>query len=334
MPRNRTTGIGWLKRPIFLLGLSLLLALSIHMTPAWGVSRAYAAAKAGSEEQGAQAGQASPCKGVLQQPDVLKKTLLGVTKYQQTYVLVLGGSAKDKITSATSPAISSLPVEINDEPEAIAIAGDLHVTNVHKVPVTEQSPAQPLVDLGAGKTDAAIVWAPLAGAALIDLGIDDRTTVFSVDRPKPAPPEFAGEATGSPNACAAAIADELDSFSVLPAELLVPVDLRSMLNTPTPVFSMKNAEQGQVIFQQTCAKCHGQYAIEDPALAPVDLLKSIRRFQFIGFKYIVLNGRPHNGMPSWRGTVSDDQIALIYQYLVARSKHELAAGKPTPAANK
>ena len=113
---------------------------------------------------------------------------------------------------------------------------------------------------------------------------------------------------------------------MLPAELLVPVNLRSMLNTPTPVFSMQNAQKGQVIFQQICSRCHGQYAVQDPVLAPVDLLKSIRRFQFIGFKYIVMNGRSQKGMPPLRGTLTQDQIALIYQYLVARSKHLLTAG--------
>jgi hypothetical protein len=57
----------------------------------------------------------------------------------------------------------------------------------------------------------------------------------------------------------------------------------------------------------------------------VNLLMSIRRFQFIGFKYIVMNGRQQKGMPPLRGAVSEDQIALIFQYLLARSKNELTA---------
>jgi cytochrome c553 len=248
-----------------------------------------------------------------------------VPKYQKTYVLVLGGSAKDQITSTTSPAIAGLSVEINDDPESAAIANDLHLANVHRFTATDQSPVQPLVDLGAGKTDAAIVWAPLAGAALIDLGLEDKTSVFSVDRPKPAPAPFTSQSSVQPDACAAAIADDLDSFGVLPAEVLVPVNIRSMLDTPTPVFSIKGAEQGEQAFQQNCARCHGQYAVADKTLAPVDLLVSIRRFQFIGFKYIVMNGRPQKGMPPLRGTVSEDQIALIFQYLQARSKHLMSA---------
>jgi hypothetical protein len=73
-----------------------------------------------------------------------------------------------------------------------------------------------------------------AGAAIIDLGLDDKVSIYSVDRPKPAPAELSGAPGSQANACGAAIADDLDSFGVLPAELLVPVNLRSMLNTPPP----------------------------------------------------------------------------------------------------
>jgi hypothetical protein len=281
-----------------------------------------------------QAAQASPCKGILAQPDALKKMLPGVPKYQKTYVLVLGGSAKDKITSATSPDIQNLSVEINDDPESAAIASDLHIANVQRVKASDQSPAQPIVDLGAGKTDAVIMWGPLAGAALSDLGLEDKTSIYSVDRPQTAPAPYTGAWTGNADPCAASISDDLDSFGVLPGELLVPVHIRDLFHTPTPTFTMKGAESGQQAFQQICARCHGQYAVWDRSLAPVNLLISIRRFQFIGFKYIVMNGRPQKGMPPLRGTVSDDQIGLIYQYLVARSKHQLAAGTPTPVASK
>ncbi len=279
----------------------------------------------GAPLQDAQAPDPTTCKGILNQPAALKNALLGVPKYQSTYVIVLAGSAKDKITAPTPSALADLPIEIIDEPESNSIAQDLHLQNVQRVPASEASPVQPLVDISSGKTEAAIMWGPLAGAGLIDLGLEDKISEFSVDRPKDPPAMYAGgSSTVAP--CAAAIADDLDSFGVLPAELLVPVNLRSMLNTPTPVFSMQNAEKGQVIFQQVCARCHGPYAVHDPVLAPVDLLKSIRRFQFIGFKYIVMNGRSQKGMPPLRGTLTQDQIALVYQYLVARSKHLLTAG--------
>jgi hypothetical protein len=321
MPRNRR----WMT--LRLLALAACFAVVLCALP--GFKRANLTAHANGSQPGsmqdAQATQPSACKGMLAQPDVLKQTLLRVPHYQKTYLLLVGPKAQGTVTSATSPGLADLAVEINDEPSAIAITEDLNLKNVTRVPVTGQSPVQPLVDLAAGKTDGAIMWGPLAGMGMIDLGLEDKVSVFSVDRPKDSPPAFAGQPTLQSDACAAAIADDLDSFGVLPAELLVPVNLRSMLNTPTPVFSMDNARQGGQVFQQVCARCHGPNAIWDPALAPVNLLKSIRRFQFIGFKYIVMNGRAQKGMPPLRGTVTEDQIALIFQYLQARSKNELTA---------
>jgi cytochrome c553 len=275
--------------------------------------------------QDTQSPPATPCQGMLAHPDMLKKTLLRVPKYQKTYVLVVGASANNTVTTPNSPGLARLSVEIYDEPGAVAIARDLHLSNVHAIPATEQSPVQPLVDLAAGKTDAVILWGPLEGVGMMDLGLEDKITVFSVDRPKDAPSEYGGHSDSEADPCAAAVADDLDSFGVLPAEQLVPVNMRSMLDTPTPVFSMQNAKLGAQAFAQNCARCHGQNAVWDPALAPVNLLMSIRRFQFIGFKYIVMNGRQQKGMPPLRGTVSEDQIALIFQYLQARSKNELTA---------
>jgi cytochrome c553 len=318
--------------------LSIIVAIVFLALPGFEGSnlnaRATGAHPYGAMQDQAATAQASPCKGVLAQPDALKKTLPEVPKYQKTYALVLGGSAKDKITSATSPDIPNLTVEINDDPESAAIASDLHIANVQRIKASDQSPAQPIVDLGAGKVDAVIMWAPLAGAALSDLGLEDKISIYSVDRPELAPAPYTGTWTGNADACASSVSDDLDSFGVLPGELLVPVHIRDLFNSPTPTFSMKNAERGQQVFQQICARCHGQYANWDRSLAPVNLLISIRRFQFIGFKYIVMNGRAQKGMPPLRGTVSEDQIGLIYQYLVARSKHEMAAGSSTPVASK
>jgi cytochrome c553 len=319
MPRNRP--IKTLRVPIVFVCAAMALLLTLI-----GIKGTIPSARAGGsrETQDAQAPPPSACKGILAQPDALKNSVRRVPKYQKTYVLVVGASAQSQVTGPTSPALAGMNVEIYDEPAAIAITQDLHLTKVTRVSVTEQSPVQPLVDLAAGKADAVIMWGPLAGAGIIDLALDDKVSIYSVDRPKNAPAAYGSPET-PPDACASAIADDLDSFGVLPAELLVPVNMRSMLGTPTPVFTMQDAELGGQAFEQICARCHGAHAVADKTLAPVDLLVSIRRFQYIGFKYIVLNGRPQKGMPPLRGTVSEDQIALIYQYLVARSKNKLTA---------
>ena len=307
------------------IALVAMLSCASQANPGSVIGSAKASQQTAAETQAAQSADPSACKGILGRPDTLKASLPGVPKYQKTYVLLLEGSAKEKITSPTSPDLAALPIEINDEPQAIAVTESLHLTNVRRAPVTEQSPAQPLADLAAAKTEAVIIWGPLAGAGLIDLGLEDKVAVFSVDRPRDPPAEFSVRATGAADECASAIADDLDSFAVLPAELLVPISIRSILGTAAPVFSMQDAREGEQGFEQNCARCHGSHAVADPTLAPVDLLRSIRRFQFVGFKYIVLNGRPQKSMPPLRGTVPEEQIPLIFQYLQARSKNLLTA---------
>jgi len=49
--------------------------------------------------------------------------------------------------------------------------------------------------------------------------------------------------------CALAIADELDASGVLPAELLVPVDIRTLLTRQAPRFSLDGARSGQPLFK-------------------------------------------------------------------------------------
>jgi mono/diheme cytochrome c family protein len=155
--------------------------------------------------------------------------------------------------------------------------------------------------------------------------------VFAVDRPRDAPAALHAPGTAgtsrTPDACAAAIADDLDANGVLPGELLVPVNIRTLLTRRAPAFSLAAAREGGPLFNQSCSKCHGPDAVADPhGLAPVDLRISTPRFTYPGFLYIILNGRPDKSMPPLRGTVTEDQIALIYQYLKARSLKLLPGG--------
>ena len=113
---------------------------------------------------------------------------------------------------------------------------------------------------------------------------------------------------------------------MLPAELLVPVDFRSLLTRTAPAFDLAQAREGGPLYNQACSKCHGPDAVADPkGLAPVDLRISIGRFSYPGFHFIILNGRPDRSMPPLRGTVTDEQIGLIYQYLKARTENMLPA---------
>ena len=285
--------------------------------------------------QGAQTQPASDpasCKGLLSQPERVAGVLSLVPKYGSTYVLIVPQRLAEQVPKPDAPGLKTIEVGIQSGTPAVDVARALGLTRVREYSLDlGVAAAQPLQDVKDQKLDAAIVWAPLAGLALIELGLDDQVAVFAVDRPRDAPAALHASApSGTPGIiepCAAAIADDLDADGVLPAELLVPVNIRTLLSRRAPAFSLAAAREGGPLFNQACSKCHGPDAVADPhGLAPVDLRISTPRFTYPGFLYIILNGRPDRSMPPLRGTVTEDQIALIYQYLKARSQKLLPGG--------
>jgi mono/diheme cytochrome c family protein len=267
------------------------------------------------------------CQGLLSQANRFAGVLASVSRYGSTYVLVVPERLASKVPNAKAPGIADLEVGVQSGTAAADVARAIGIRRIKEYAYSESAPVQPLEDIRDGKLDAAILWAPLAGLGIIELGLDGKVSVFSVDKPHAAPAALRMRATDHP--CAAAIRDELDVNGVLPAELLVSVDLRSMLSERAPAPDLGQAREGGALFNQSCSQCHGPDAVADPhGLAPVDLRISITRFSYPGFHYIVLNGRPAKSMPPFRGTVTDDQIALIYQYLRARSQRLLPAAAP------
>jgi mono/diheme cytochrome c family protein len=271
------------------------------------------------------------CKGLLSQPARVAGVLSLVPKYGSTYVLVVPQRLAEQVPGPDAPGLKTIEVGVHRGTAGVDVARSLGVTRIREYALDLGTAAQPLQDVKDQKLDAAIVWAPLAGLALIELGLDDQVAVFAVDRPRDAPAVLhataAPETPGMIAPCAAAIADDLDASGVLPAELLVPVNIRTLLSRQAPAFSLAAAREGGPLFNQVCSKCHGPDAVADPhGLAPVDLRISTPRFTYPGFLYIILNGRPDRSMPPLRGTVTEDQIALIYQYLKARSQKLLPGG--------
>lgn len=267
---------------------------------------------------------ATPCNGLASAR--LPGVLSAVPRYGSTYVLVVPQRLAETVPNATAPAVRGLHVGATSGSAAGDVARSLGITNVEEVPFNESAPSQLLQDVRDGKLDAAVLWAPLAGLSILDLELDGLVSLYTVDKPHPAPGAL--HATAMTDPCAMAIADELDVSGVLPAELLVSVEIRDLLGEPPPKFDLAQAQEGGVVFNQTCARCHGADAVADPhGLAPVDLRLSIRRFSYPGYHYIVLNGRPLKSMPAFRGTITDAQIALIYQYLKARSNNVLQASQ-------
>lgn len=259
----------------------------------------------------------------------LAGVLSAVPRYGSTYVLVVPQRLAETVPNATAPAVRGLHVGVTGGGAAAEVARSLGITNVEEYAFSNGAPSQVLQDVRDGKLDAAVMWAPLAGLSIVDLELDGQVSAFTVDKPHPAPAALHVAATADP--CAQAIADELDVSGVLPAELLTTIDIRDLLGEHPPKFDVAQARDGGALFNSTCARCHGADAVADPhGLAPVDLRLSVRRFSYSGFHYIVLNGRPQRSMPPFRGTVTDEQISLIYQYLKARSNNVLPASQPNP----
>jgi len=75
-------------------------------------------------------------------------------------------------------------------------------------------------------------------------------------------------------------------------------------------------KQGQSLFNQTCAHCHGPNAITG---------QSERNLRHLHMRYgkdmaevyrsTVLHGRPDKGMPVWGGVLDAKTIDMIYTYL-------------------
>lgn len=259
------------------------------------------------------------CVGLLAQPERMGSVLSAVPRYGSTYVLVVPQRLAAQVPTAAAPGLRNLEVGVHSGTVGAEVARALGITTIREYSGAPSEAARPIEDVRDGKLDAAIMWGPLAGLVLVELGVGEDVSVFSVDKPRPAPSAYRAQAS-SDLRCSMAIRDELDVSGVLPAELLVGVDFRNMLVQKTPALNLTEAREGGRLYSQSCSRCHGPDAIADPkGLAPVDLRISIRRFTYPAFHYIVLNGRPSKSMPPFRGTVTDDQIEMVYQYLKGRS---------------
>jgi mono/diheme cytochrome c family protein len=286
-------------------------------------------APAAARSQEATDATTSPCHGI--DASRIGGVLRGVPRYGSTYVLVIPERLAATIPDAKAPGVKDLRAAVQGGSAAADAARAAGIVNVTESPFDASAPYKLVQDVANGSLDAAVMWAPLAGMSILELGLDGAVSTLSIDRPGSAPADFDVAATAEP--CSSAIADELDVSGALPAELLMPVEIRPMLGMHAPKFDVAEAQQGGEPFNTVCARCHGADAVADPhGLAPVDLRLSIRRFSYPGFRYIVMNGRPARSMPPLRGTVTDDQIRTIYQYLKARSNRVLTSANDNAPA--
>ena len=107
------------------------------------------------------------------------------------------------------------------------------------------------------------------------------------------------------------IAAALLLTSVALARAQEPLTPTSPSDSPTEVLA-----EGQSLFNQYCSHCHGPNAVQGERPRGLRRLK-LRYGDHWRDKLLstVEQGRPERGMPSWKGTLSDETIAKISVFL-------------------
>ena len=83
-------------------------------------------------------------------------------------------------------------------------------------------------------------------------------------------------------------------------------------------------------YSVNCARCHGQDVLPNPVAA--NLLTSLAPGGPVDtpekFSQVVSEGRPHRGMPAFKGTMSPDQIQAVHAYVKGRAEKRITPGRP------
>ena len=75
-----------------------------------------------------------------------------------------------------------------------------------------------------------------------------------------------------------------------------------------------DAEMGRDVYEEHCVNCHGRNLVSSGAVS-ADLRK-FPKGDFERFRATVLNGKPP-AMPAWRDRVSDDDVKLLWAYVLS-----------------
>ena len=84
-------------------------------------------------------------------------------------------------------------------------------------------------------------------------------------------------------------------------------------------------------YSVNCARCHGQDVLPNPVAA--NLLISVAPGGPMAapekFAQVVSEGRPHRGMPAFKGIMTPDQIKAVYAYVKGRADKRIPPGRPS-----
>jgi cytochrome c oxidase cbb3-type subunit 3 len=99
------------------------------------------------------------------------------------------------------------------------------------------------------------------------------------------------------------------------------------------IFKADGVKKGQTVFETNCVPCHKEKGIGDigPNLTDEYWLWAKGTPETI--YPVVFKGVPENGMPTWSGTLSNDEIYEVVAYVQSLHNTHLAGGK-APQGNK
>ena len=88
----------------------------------------------------------------------------------------------------------------------------------------------------------------------------------------------------------------------------------------------KDVFHGYQLYNSYCYRCHGTDATGGQ-LGP-DLRRSVAAMKQQQFLSVAMEGRKEQGMPSWAGFLSEDDVVHIYKYVKGRSLDLIPSGRP------
>ena len=89
-------------------------------------------------------------------------------------------------------------------------------------------------------------------------------------------------------------------------------------SSPVAAAGDADAKEGDSLYENYCATCHGEQLVNTSGGLTFDLRK-LRSDEHERFVHSVLNGK--NQMPPWRGVLDDSQIEDIWAYIRATVDH-------------
>jgi mono/diheme cytochrome c family protein len=99
---------------------------------------------------------------------------------------------------------------------------------------------------------------------------------------------------------------------LLAAMLMTVAASSRVLPTRAAAATPEEIDQGRDLYTQLCATCHGRDMVNTGGFA-FDL-RTFPKDGFERFRGSVANGKGQ-GMPAWREQLSDDDIALLWDYV-------------------